>query len=146
MGHALQVLTHIAEALRGIHAKKFVHGHVKPAHILYLRQDNRWTLADFDRASSVGCRVPPVASLDYTPPENMLAAASGAKVVRASAAADCWALGVVAFELLTNAKALKPSEDGTAVVRAHMLQVCMTYQATATSVSAHGSLQLCARF
>ena len=117
-GGVPQVLSHIAEALRDIHAKNYVHGHVKPAHILHLRQGNRWALADFDRAASVGCPVPPVATLEYTSPEHMHAAASGAEVVRASPAADCWALGVVAFELLTNAKALKPSYNGTATVRA----------------------------
>ena len=117
-GGVPQVLSHIAEALRDIHAKNYVHGHVKPAHILHLRQDNRWTLTDFDRAASVGCPVPPVATLEYTSPENMHAAASGAEAVPASPAADCWALGVVAFELLTNTKALKPSDDGAAAVRA----------------------------
>ena len=111
------MLSHIAEALRDIHAMNCVHGHVKPAHILHLRQGNRWTLTDFDRAASVGCPVPPVATLEYTSPENMHAAASGAEAVHASPAADCWALGVVAFELLTNAKALKPSCDGATAVR-----------------------------
>ena len=133
------MLSHIAEALRAIHSLKCVHGHVKPAHILHLREENRWTLADFDRACTIGCPVPPVATLEYTSPENMHAAASGAETVLASPAADCWALGVVAFELLTNDKALKASHGGTAAVRRtpHVcIHVCMRARLPASAGAA----------
>lgn len=113
---ALQVLAHAATRLRDVHAANFVHGAVKPAHILLLPRENRWTLVDFDRAAAVGEEVTPEAQLDYSPPEVLAAAASGSESIRAHPSQDAWALGVVAFELLTGKKALDPARDGQRTV------------------------------
>ena len=44
-------------------------------------------------------------SLMYAAPETLAAAERGERTARASAAADMWALGVIAFELLTRSRA-----------------------------------------
>ena len=114
----LQVLSHIATRLRDIHAANFVHCDVKPAHILLLQRQNRWTVIDFDKAAPLGTPIAPAYTLDYAAPE-VVAAGAGGGTVPAQPSMDAWALGVIAFELLTGRKALHAAVDGTDTVCSH---------------------------
>eukprot|EP00892_Ulva_mutabilis_P002166 jgi/Ulvmu1/11950/UM082_0029.1 len=118
---AVSVLSHIAALLRSIHAAGYVHGNVKPAHVIHLRQENRWTLTDFDRAVRVGSPVAPVYTLPYSAPELVIAAGRGDASIRADPAMDSWSLGVVAFELLMGKPSFDPSVDRAAVAEAQLL-------------------------
>ena len=111
----LQVLSHVSTCVRDIHAANYVHGDVKPAHIVHLRQENRWKLTDFDRAAVFGAAVPLDFTLTYAAPELVAASDNGQDMVAAHPAVDCWAMGVVAFELLTGQQALDSTGDREAV-------------------------------
>lgn len=114
------MLSHVAMRLRDIHAAGFAHRAIKPAHIMHLRSDNRWTVVDFDRAAALGALAPLTLNGAYAAPELAAAAAAAGgaadAVVEVKAAADCWALGVVAFELLSGEQLLQPGARGEAKV------------------------------
>eukprot|EP00892_Ulva_mutabilis_P002163 jgi/Ulvmu1/11948/UM082_0027.1 len=118
---AVAVLAHVANRLRDLHASQHVHRDVKPAHIILLPRENRWTVVDFDRAAATGAAVPPDYTLDYVPPEVLAAAEARDPTIAAEPSQDAWALGVVAFELLTNKKAFASATDGAAAVKAQLL-------------------------
>ena len=59
-------------------------------------------------------------SLNYAAPEVLAVQAAGGRVVTADAAADVWALGVVAYELLTGARVF-PVNAAAETVRAQIL-------------------------
>ena len=111
----LQVLSHVSTCVRDIHAANYVHRNVKPAHIIHLRQENRWKLTDFDRAAVLGAAVPLDFTLAYASPELVAASDSGQDMVAAHPTVDCWAMGVVAFELLTGQQLLDSTDDREAV-------------------------------
>jgi Protein kinase domain len=58
-----------------------------------------------------GSEAPLLYSVQYAPPEVIAAAARGKRTVVASGAVDVWALGVVAFELLTRSRVFPPFND-----------------------------------
>lgn len=118
----LQVLSHIATRLHDIHAANCVHGDVKPAHILLLQRENRWTLIDFDKAATTGTEVTLDYTLEYAAPE-VVAASDAGETIAAQPSVDAWALGVIAYELLTGSKALDSTNDGEEAVRSPPL--CM---------------------
>lgn len=115
-----QVVSQVAACLREIHAAGFVHGAVKPAHIVLHRAQNRWALVDFDRAAAAGAVKPPDPMLPYAPPEAVVAAVSGQHGVFVDPAQDAWALGVVTFELLTGREAFYDNAYGEQQVRLHV--------------------------
>lgn len=112
----LQVLSHIATNLRDIHAANYVHGDVKPEHILLLRRENRWTVIDHDKAAVSGTLVTLDYTLEYAAPE-VVAASYADTTVAMQPSLDSWALGVIAYELLTGDKALDTATDGKESVR-----------------------------
>ena len=135
----LQILSHVAARMAQLHAQGYAHRDLKPANVLWRPAHHSWTLLDFGCAARIGAphwaapascmrRVPVRArlqaiasagedarlafSLLYAPPETVHAFRANAHTVPAAAAVDVWALGVMAFELLTDAPAF-PRESST---------------------------------
>ncbi|NJR42330.1 MAG: phosphotransferase, partial [Akkermansiaceae bacterium] len=52
----MQVLTHVAERLKDLHAAGYVHRDIKPGNIMWLPRKNRWTLIDFGCAARIGSK------------------------------------------------------------------------------------------
>jgi serine/threonine-protein kinase len=112
VGRALQWLHQAAQALDAAHAHGVVHRDVKPANLL-LDDDDRVHVADFGVASAAGmtsltAEGTVVGTAGYLSPEQ-------ARGERATPASDRYALGVVAFELLTGQR---PFERDTATAEA----------------------------
>jgi serine/threonine protein kinase len=113
---ALEWLAQAARALDAAHGQGVVHRDVKPANLL-LDRDGVVHVADFGIASAAGmdsltATGTVLGTAAYLSPEQ----ASGQ---RASAASDVYALGVVAFELLTGERPYR-AESSTAEAAAHI--------------------------
>lgn len=101
-----QIVRQLAEALVFAHTRQIIHRDVKPANVL-LDDDGTPYLADFGIAAMIGETTPGefVGTAAYASPEQCL----GEPV---SAASDQYALGVIAFEMLTGRR---PFEGPTAL-------------------------------
>lgn len=112
-----QVLAHVATRLRDMHQAGFVHRDIKPSNIMLLPRENRWTVIDFGSAA----RAARLAGLSYTmiyaAPEVAASVHSGARSIVVDPAVDAWALGVVAYELLTGQPTFDLLRDGKQSVR-----------------------------
>ena len=113
----MQVLANIASRMKDMHAAGYAHRDLKPANVILLPRENRWTVIDFGCAARIGSLAPVAGSVTYSPPEIMRAFEGTETSVVVSAAVDVWALGVVAFELLTGAPAFRIVTDGVVKVR-----------------------------
>lgn len=132
-GPCAQVLAHVAMRLRDLHAAGFVHRDVKPENIMFLPRENAWTVIDFGCTARAGAAAPLSYTLVYSAPEIAEAVATGAKTVVADPAIDAWALGVVAFELLTRQSAFSMLTEGRESVRCCLL--CFTLSSSSESAS-----------
>eukprot|EP00892_Ulva_mutabilis_P008436 jgi/Ulvmu1/5965/UM026_0088.1 len=92
----------IAGTLVQLHSNGWVHRDLKPGNVLRLPVRHSWTLMDFGLAARTGATVPLAFSPAYAPPEAAVAEERGDSTIMADPAADVWALGVMAFELLTS--------------------------------------------
>ena len=119
-----QVLAHIAVRLRDLHAEGYVHRDVKPENIMFLPRENAWTVIDFGCTARAGVAAPLSYTLVYSPPEVAAAVSTGAKSIVADAAMDAWAMGVVAYELLTRQSAFSLLTEGRESVRLPTTGVC----------------------
>jgi serine/threonine protein kinase len=68
---------------------------------LHRHQAHVWKLVDLGSSAARNTTAPMVFTLAYSAPEVVAAAAAGHTELRVSPAADMWALGVLAYEVLT---------------------------------------------
>ncbi|MGW0186209.1 protein kinase domain-containing protein [Streptomyces sp. NPDC003362] len=109
------LLAQICEGLHQLHAAGWVHGDLKPANVLLMR-DGSARLADFNMAAELEgthAYTPAFSTPDYTPPE-LLWAEIGERGRRIRPSADVWAFGVLAHLVLTGAF---PLPGGTPAAR-----------------------------
>ncbi len=116
---AIAILSQMAAALTHIHAKRIVHGDIKPENTLIHRRDGRLhvTLVDFGLANWAGDELATSAgTLHYIAPEQ-----SELLDWTVGPYSDLYSLGVVAFELLT-AHVPFDSPDPATLLAAHVSQ------------------------
>ncbi|MFE9023084.1 protein kinase [Streptomyces sp. NPDC007808] len=108
------LLAQICEGLAQLHHAGWVHGDLKPANVLLMR-DGSARLADFNMAAELEgthAYTPAFSTPDYTPPE-LLWSEIGERGRRIRPSADVWAFGVLAHLLLTDSFPL-PGATATA--------------------------------
>ncbi|MFE7269069.1 protein kinase [Streptomyces sp. NPDC057623] len=96
------LLAQICEGLHQLHHAGWVHGDLKPANVL-LMKDGSVRLADFNMAAELQgthAYAPAFATPDYTPPE-LLWPEIDERGTRVRPTADIWAFGVLAHVVLT---------------------------------------------
>ncbi|OWA15545.1 protein kinase [Streptomyces sp. CS159] len=109
------LLAQVCEGLHQLHRAGWVHGDLKPANVL-LMKDGSARLADFNMAAELEgthAYTPAFSTPDYTPPE-LLWAEIGERGRRIRPSADVWAFGVLAHLLLTGSF---PLPGGTPTAR-----------------------------
>jgi hypothetical protein len=97
------LLAQICEGLHQLHHAGWVHGDLKPANVLLLK-DGSVRLADFDMAAELEgthAYTPAFATPDYTPPE-LLWPEIDERGTRIRPTADVWAFGVLTHVVLAN--------------------------------------------
>eukprot|EP00892_Ulva_mutabilis_P004144 jgi/Ulvmu1/2100/UM125_0004.1 len=109
---ALSILSSVSLRLASMHASGCVHRNVKPTSIVLMSTTERWALCSFAHAARIGDCVPLHCTLAYAAPESVHAFERGDREICASPAQDAWALGVLAFELLTAAPAFDMAMRG----------------------------------
>ncbi|WP_031185308.1 serine/threonine protein kinase [Streptomyces sp. NRRL F-5635] len=109
------LLAQICEGLHQLHHAGWVHGDLKPANVL-LMKDGSVRLADFNMAAELEgthAYTPAFSTPDYTPPE-LLWSEIGERGRRIRPSADVWAFGVLAHLVLTGSF---PLPGGTPTAR-----------------------------
>lgn len=103
----MQIIGQVARCLAELHSEGWVHRDLKPSNIMFLPRTASWTLIDFGLAARTGEAASIAFTLAYAPPEVAQLYDNRATNMIADPAADAWALGVMAFELMTG----KPAFD-----------------------------------
>eukprot|EP00892_Ulva_mutabilis_P012598 jgi/Ulvmu1/9710/UM055_0048.1 len=96
-----QALSHSVRALASLHSMGYAHRDIKPGNILRRPKQHDWTLIDFGCAARIDTPTKVSFSLVYAAPETVHAVEAGERTILAHGAVDIWAVGVIAFELLT---------------------------------------------
>ena len=83
----VQIIYHVAERVKELHALGLVHRDLKPGNVMWLPRQNRWTIIDFGCAARANFPAPVACSLGYAAPEVVVAYRSGQKTINVSVCA-----------------------------------------------------------
>lgn len=121
----LQMILSIAQVLTHLHGSGFVHRDLEPRHIMWLPQEQRWTLSGLGSVARAGAAAPFPEALSpaktppsiplYAAPEAVDAARRNDAAMITTHALDAWSLGVLVIELLTGQSVFKRSAGRDAV-------------------------------
>lgn len=121
----LQIILSIGRVLVGLHASGHVHRDLDPRHIMWLPQEQRWTVSGLGSVARTGGTAPLPDTLSpakrppsvpvYAAPEAVTAARRGDVAIPTTDALDAWALGVLVIELLAGQSVFKRSAGRDAV-------------------------------
>jgi eukaryotic-like serine/threonine-protein kinase len=120
----VQILVNVARRLADLHEAGWVHRDLKPGNVLWLPRKQRWTLIDFALAAHEGQDTPVVFTPSYAAPEIVRAAVTHQPLIRTRASMDAWALGVMAFELLSGDVVFDPTRMSIDQVRVIASRSC----------------------
>ncbi|KAG2439015.1 hypothetical protein HYH02_006543 [Chlamydomonas schloesseri] len=112
-------LHQVLAALVHLHSRRWVHRDVKPSNIMWFDGAHRFKLVDLAEAATAGEAAPPCCTPLYSPPEQLRAVLEGRACAAAvTPAADMWAFGVVAFEVLSSSRFYGPAPSLQSVLEA----------------------------
>ena len=100
MERVLQVLGHVSQRIADLHQASYVHRDLKPGNIMWQPRTYTWVLIDFGLVSRINESADVGCTPGYAAPETALACLQGSKRMMVDDKVDCWALGVIALELL----------------------------------------------
>ena len=126
----MQVLANVAARLRDMHDAGYAHRDLKPPNVMWLPRENRWTVIDFGCSARIGESAPLSFTLAYAAPEVITAMTAGEREIVATGALDVWAVGVMAFEMLTGSTAFAMPFVSKNDVRPHPPSPCNTAHST----------------
>lgn len=110
--HGLEAATHalhLVQRVLSLHERGLVHGDLKAEH--FLRFAGEWKLIDLGTVAEEGSEgVPTGYTLRYAAPEQASAILAQTPL-RVSAAIDCWALGVILYQLFTGRPLLTEADE-----------------------------------
>lgn len=107
----MQILSRAAKKLAELHAAGYVHRNLKPSNVLFLEKESEWRFIGTKDIAKAGAMAPLTYSLRYAAPESVTADDLKLRDVPVHPAADAWALGVIAFELLVGSDSFEAHSD-----------------------------------
>lgn len=97
-----KILLHdVAAALSQLHSMGLVQMDIRPANIMFFGKEGAWKLVDFENWAWSGQAADVSYALRYTSPEIPAADLAGEATIAADPSMDMFALGILAFEVMT---------------------------------------------
>jgi serine/threonine protein kinase len=96
----MQILGHVSQRIADLHKVGYVHRDLKPGNIMWQPRIYRWMLIDFGLVARMQEAAPVGCTPGYAAPETAQAMLQKQVSMIVDDKIDCWALGIIAYELL----------------------------------------------